>query len=299
MKSIHIKCIYSLMTIVLSFGISLPTMAQMRSMPAQYYFNQYLGNAALAGADSSLSMTMSYNKQNNGLPGAPVNAFASVDGFFGKRVGLGLNVLNQKAGLFNQTRVALSYAYHLPVAEDKRLSFGLSAAVGTGSLYLDESNGDRDDGSLTDYNARSAYFDIDFGLAYAAQGLTLQAAVPSFRNHIIKDSHQTAERPSFYSSASYKFNLGEQINSIEPKLCFTEFKDDPSVWDLGFDLRFAKMVNLQALYHTTSNYSLGLGVDVLSRVKVLAMYTSEAGDLQQYSDGGLSVNMRVKLYRSN
>ncbi|MCO4294060.1 PorP/SprF family type IX secretion system membrane protein [Solitalea sp. MAHUQ-68] len=299
MKRIHKKCIYSLMIIVLSLGTILPTMAQMSSMPGQYFFNQYQANAALAGADSSLSMAMSYSKQNTGLPGAPVNAFISVDGFLGKRVGLGLNILNQKAGLFNQTRVALSYAYHLPVAEGKRLSFGLSAAVGNGNIYLDEAIGDQDDGSLTDYNARSIYWDFDFGLAYVANGLTVQAVVPSFRNHLIKDSYQTADRPSFFSSASYKFNLGEQVNSIEPKLCYTQFKDYPNVWDFGFDMRFAKTVNLQALYHTTNNYSLGMGVDVLSRFKVLAMYTSQAGELKKYSDGGLSLNLRVKLYKAN
>ncbi|UKJ06769.1 PorP/SprF family type IX secretion system membrane protein [Solitalea lacus] len=299
MKNIkYKKCIY-LMTMLLSLGITLPVMAQRSLVPAQYFFNQYLGNAAMAGADSSLNIMLSYNKQYDDMPGAPVNSLLSADYYLGKRVGLGLNVFNQKAGLLNQTRVALSYAYHLPVAEGQRLSFGISAAVVNNSLPLSDVDGDQEDPSLLDYNSRGSYVDGDFGLAYTVKGLNVQASLPTIRNYIVKEVYHTVDRPTLFTSASYKFNFGKEFNSVEPKLCYTQIKGNSDLWDFGLEARCANnLASIQTIYHSSSNYTVGLGIDAWSRFKIMAFYTSETKDTRRYTDGNLSLNLRVLLHKT-
>ncbi|QJB37185.1 type IX secretion system membrane protein PorP/SprF [Chitinophaga oryzae] len=81
----------------------------------QFFQNQYLANAAMAGMDTGLHVNLAYRRQWKQLTGAPETRFLTVDGALGKRVGAGLNVFNDVAGLINRTRVAMSYAYHLPV----------------------------------------------------------------------------------------------------------------------------------------------------------------------------------------
>ncbi|POY35052.1 hypothetical protein C3K47_16745 [Solitalea longa] len=299
MKNTIIIRFLKLGIITLILGCVTTAQAQRASIPAQVFLNQYLSNAALAGADSSLNINLSYNRQYDDFIGAPVVSLISADYLVGKRVGLGLNVMNQKAGLLNQTRVALSYAYHLPVGADgQTLHFGISAAVENNSLPIEDVDGDQNDPSLTNYNSRGAYMDGDFGLAYTGKGLSIQAAVPTMRSYLIKDEYGSVNRATFYTSASYKIGLGEEVNSIEPKVCYTTVKGNEDLWDFGLDFKCANnLANIQAIYHSTQSFTVGLGVDVLSRVKVLAFYTSETKALKSYTDGNLSLNLKIALFK--
>lgn len=287
-----------LLTLLLG-GISYSAQAQRNPGPAQFFFNQYQANAAMAGVDSSLNVNLSYNKQYDDMPGAPLNKLLTADYNLGKRVGLGLNLSNQKAGLLSKTRIALSYAYHLPVGGDgQTLHFGLSAAVENNSLPISDVDGDQNDPSLQNYNSRGAYMDGDFGIAYTSNGLTLQTAMPTIRNYIVKETYNTVDRSVLYSAASYKIALGgEEINSIEPKLAYTLVKGNSDIWDAGVNVKVANnLADIQAIYHSTKSYTVGLGVNMLSRIQLLALYTSETKALRTYTDGNLSLNMKISFF---
>ncbi|AFD07697.1 PorP/SprF family type IX secretion system membrane protein [Solitalea canadensis] len=286
-----------LLTLLLG-GITYSAQAQRNPGPAQFFFNQYQANAAMAGIDSSLNLNLSYNKQYDDMPGSSVNKLLTADYNLGKRVGLGLNLSNQKAGLLTKTRVALSYAYHLPVGGDgQTLHFGLSAAVENNSLPINEVDGDQNDPSLQEYNSRGAYMDGDFGIAYTGSGLTLQAAMPTIRNYIVKETYSTIDRSVLYSAASYKINMGEELSSIEPKLSYTMVKGNTDIWDAGVNVKVASnLADIQAIYHSTKSYTVGLGVNMLSRIQLLALYTSETKALRTYTDGNLSLNMKISLF---
>lgn len=294
------KNIYKKLSVLsLVLLIALTVKGQRNAVPAQYYFNPYLSNAAMAGVDSSLNIMLSYNKQYDDMPGAPVVKLLSVDYLLGKRVGLGLNVANQKAGLLNKTRVALSYAYHLPLsASGQQLHFGISAAVENNSLPLGEVDGDLNDQTLLKYNERGAYMDGDFGLAYTGNNITLQVAVPTIRNYIVSEVYNSVDRAVLFSSASYKINLGKEINSLEPRLGYTSVKGNTDIWDFGVNLKCAdNLADIQAIYHSTKSYTVGLGVNIQSHVQLLALYTSETKSLRTYTDGNLSLNLKVALFK--
>lgn len=287
-----------LLTLLLLAVTVFPALAQRNFVPAQYYFNQYLGNAAMAGIDSSLNITLSYSKQYDDMPNAPVNKLLSADYYLGKRVGVGLNLINQKAGLLNETRVAASFAYHVPLNDQGQLlHFGLSAAVENNSLPISDVNGDQNDPSLLNYNSRGAHMDGDFGIAYTSNKLSIQAAVPTIRNYIVKDIYKTVDRSIFYSAASYKIALGEEFNSLEPKLSYSMVKGNTDIWDAGLDLKCANnLASIQAIYHSTKSFTVGLGINLQSRIQMLAMYTSEANAIRKYTDGNLSLNLKVALF---
>ncbi|WP_346319333.1 PorP/SprF family type IX secretion system membrane protein [Chitinophaga sp. YIM B06452] len=278
---------------------ALPAAAQRTVSAAQYFFNQYLANPAMAGRDSSLNLMVSYNRQFDNLPGAPVNTMFSADYNMGKRVGLGVNGFSQNAGPFHQFRGALTYAYHLPVgARGQRLSFGISAAVVNNRFTTGEVDGDHSDPSLAYYNDRGLQTDGDFGVVYAAQSLTLQAAVPSIRNNVTKETYYSVDRPTLFTAASYKFYLGEgEINSIEPKLCYTSIRGNKDVIDAGVEVKLVNNIaSVFGMYHSTQNFTVGIGADILSRVKLMASFTPEGKNLRNYTDGIFSINLLVSLF---
>ena len=144
--------------------------AQLNPLTSMYFQNQYLGNPSLVGIDTGLTFNLAYRAQWNGSPGAPVTQSFTGNYRATDRVGLGINVSNDKIGLQRWTRAVATYAYHLPLSTNgNELHFGVSLGFSNERLDADLVNGDPRDAGISQYNQRSTYVDGDFGVAYTAQ----------------------------------------------------------------------------------------------------------------------------------
>ncbi len=144
-KFIHILVLMLAMPMLLS--------AQQEVTYSQYMFNNLLVNPAYAGYKESININLLNRNQWVGVNGAPVTQSFIIDGAFfnNNNVGLGLAVLNDKAGLQGQTSVLANYAYRLPVGyNDARLSFGIGVGATQYSLNADKAIvGDKSDLNFT------------------------------------------------------------------------------------------------------------------------------------------------------
>ncbi|MRG46987.1 type IX secretion system membrane protein PorP/SprF [Chitinophaga sp. SYP-B3965] len=264
----------------------------------QYFQNQYLANPAMAGIDSGLHLNAAYRKQWAGMEGAPVTQFFTADYGMGKRVGWGVNVFNDKAGLINRTRAAVSYAYHLPLSQDgKTLHFGLSLGMNIQRLDYKLIDGEINDPSIGAFNRRDDYFEAEFGMAYAHKGLTLQAALPNIRSLVSGENKGVNGGGIFFSAAAYKFDL-EGTVSVEPKLCYRGIRGYDNILDVGVNVTFLKNVaNVMAVYHTSNSLTTGIGVDIMKTVMIQAMYTIQTGGMKTYVDGAYEIGATVHLFR--
>jgi type IX secretion system PorP/SprF family membrane protein len=284
--------------IILPLSITLPAWAQRTTLPAQYFFNPYISNAAMAGTDSSLNLMASYNRQAENVTGTPVNMTFAADYFMGKRVGLGVNVFNQKAGILNQTRAAISYAYHLPVGNNgQRLSFGISAAFINKSISLSHVEGDQGDPLLIDYSSKGIRMDGDLGMAYLSDNWNFQVALPSFRNVMTKNETYSIDRPSLYAAGSYHFRLNQEISSITPLIAYSQMKEYKDILDLGVSVKgLNDILSVMAIYHTTENVSAGVSVTIRSQIALMAAYTSHPKDMGPNANGRFSLNAKWTLF---
>lgn len=104
--------------------------AQQDKMFSQYMFNMMAINPAYAGSRDVLSMTALYRAQWIGIEGAPQTATFTADMPINReRVGLGLQLSNDKVGLINQTGAYLSYAFRLKLGERSTLALGLQGGA--------------------------------------------------------------------------------------------------------------------------------------------------------------------------
>ena len=104
--------------------------AQQDKMFSQYMFNMMAINPAYAGSRDVLSMTALYRAQWIGIEGAPQTATFTADMPINKeRVGLGLQLSNDKIGLINQTGAYLSYAFRIKLGERSTLALGLQGGA--------------------------------------------------------------------------------------------------------------------------------------------------------------------------
>lgn len=265
----------------------------------QYFQNQYLSNPAMAGLEKGLHLNAAYRKQWSGIDGAPVTKFFTADGAVGNRVGAGLNVFNDVAGLINRTRVALTYAYHLPLSDaDHQLHFGLSLAWNVQRVDYKNVNGDATDPSVSAFNRRDNYFEAEYGMAYTDTKLTLQASVPNIRSLITGDNKAVDGGGIFFTAASYRFAVDETITAVEPKLCYRGVRGYDNILDAGVNVSLLNNVaNVMAMYHTSKSLTAGIGVNIMKTVGVQAMYTTQTGGVKTYVDGTYEVGVTVNLFK--
>ena len=127
--------------------------SQENSIYLNYYLNPFIINPAVTGTEEYPVAELSYKKQWLGITNAPGTImisgnlgvgnydFYNPKGFLNKgplkirdRVGLGAAFFTDNNGPLSYTGIILSYAYHVPINNLSRLSFGMSAIGGLNSL---------------------------------------------------------------------------------------------------------------------------------------------------------------------
>ena len=273
--------------------------AQILPLNAQYFQNKYLVNPSMAGINEGFNINGSFRKQWSNIPGAPLTQSVTLDQQ-ANRVGWGVNFYNEKAGGIQRTKAVGTFAYHLPLNnEDQKLNFGISFGASQDRLDLSTvRNSDINDPSIARFNDRGYYFDGDFGLSYTSKGLTVEGAIPNMRSVFRKDDLNFANKPTFYSAASFKIIFGTGINgiSLEPKAVFRGIKNYKNLWDAGVNANFANdKLYLMAMYHNTQNATVGFGMNFKSMLYFMAYYNTATSAISGYTDGDFEVNIRVNI----
>lgn len=259
----------------------------------QYYNNTYLANPAMAGWQKGAAADLAFRTQWTNVPGAPV--IRNLTAVYGmERVGLGLNINADNAGLQHQTRVVATYAYHLPLNENgTKLHFGLSAGFMNQRLEVQDVVGNPNDTQVGMYNDRRTYFDGDFGLALSSSSLQADFALTNLKNYFKRDDFKLVNTPVLYAAAGYKIPLGE--NSIQPKVAYRSFSEISDIVDMGAQLAVAnQQVFLTAMYHTSNAASFGLGLAYRGKYLINTAYTTQTSALSNYTNGSFEINLGIK-----
>ena len=117
---------------ILAFGLagSFDAKAQQDALFSQYMFNTLAINPAYAGSRDVLSATAMYRDQWGGLDGAPKTGSFTMDMPFSKeRVGLGIQLFNDRIGVENRTGGYLSFAYRIKLSPKTTLALGAQGGV--------------------------------------------------------------------------------------------------------------------------------------------------------------------------
>jgi len=299
MKNSIIKGIGAGAFLLLVLSITEAT-AQLNPMGSLYFQNQYLGNPALAGTESGLDLNLGFRQQWSNIPGSPAIQTLTADYGLNDKVGLGLNVYNDRSGLFSRTRSVASFAYHLPLGGlEQHLSFGLSLGFMNERIMTEDMDGDPNDVAANNYNDRDTYVDGDFGIAYSSERFTFQAALPNMKSFFKRDMNiNSVDRATFYSAASYKLTLSEGVGGfgLEPKIAYRGVKGMDNMIDAGANLTYGERLNMFGMYHSSKSATVGVGMKYLS-FGINGMYTTATSALRNYANGNFEVSLSMRLLK--
>lgn len=274
--------------------------AQLTPLSGIYFQNQYLGNPAMAGIENGLSLNCGFRQLWSVIPGSPKTQSFTAEYKTGKKVGLGLNINNDEAGLIKRSRVMGTYSYHQSLnKETRKLRLGLSFGFMDERIMSEQIDGDQNDLSVSRFNQRETYLDADFGVAYTSERLTIQGAVPNLKNFLRKDAAGAADQAVFYSAISYKLNYPGFLDGFEfePKIALRGVKGFDNILDLGANFSVAnRAANVMVIYHSTESATIGLGAVIKSLGYINANYTTSTGGLKEYTNGNFELSLRLNFF---
>jgi len=233
--------------------------AQQDPQYSQYMFNTLVVNPAYAGYRETTNITLLHRDQWSGFDGAPKTQSFIADAAFGddKKVGLGLSVMNDKAGLQRRTTAHFNYAYRIPVGEEARLALGIS--LGVEQFSLNAGNASVEDASDPNFLENQTNFvpDARFGVHYSNPkfyaGLSVTNLISKSINYQQVGRNIIANQGRhFFLTAGYLFDLSPDLK-VKPSVMIREDTMGPTNIDLNSFLLIKESVWIGASYRSGVN----------------------------------------------
>lgn len=127
-----------------------------------YRYNMNILNPAYAGSTEGAQLSLGLRSQWAGVEGAPESQSAIFGTPVGKKVGIGLSILNDQTFIENQTWIAVDVSYHVKLNNSNLLYFGLKGSANSYDANTQGllTYGIGQDGTLMDFESR---FTPNFG----------------------------------------------------------------------------------------------------------------------------------------
>lgn len=257
--------------LVLSAGL-----AQAQDVPlfTQKLTNSFLYNPSVAGNGLG-SLTFSHRKNWSGVQGAPVTNYLGIHNPFAKdRFGMGINIYQEKAGIYETASAIAAFAYHIKITDTRSLSFGVSGEycnfkINTSLVDVD----DLEDNLITG-NVPQGQADFSFGITYQSKNIILGASANRLTNLTRGLSDTPSQFPGFYSAYIHtSFPMRQAKDLLEPILTVREYINGQRQFDAGLYYSVNNILTLGGGYRTGGTISATLGIRVLD--KFLIGYTRD------------------------
>jgi len=312
--AMNMKQIMKRMVIGLLLIIPFWAEAQQDAMFSQYYFNPLIVNPGYAGSRDMLSGVGILRKQWVGIEDAPQTQTATIHGpIRNNRVGLGLQLFNDRIGPTRQTGVITSYAFKIPF-EKGTLSLGLQASLL--QYHVDWDKVDifvLSDGAFGANVDSRIIPDANFGAYYYSNKMYAGAAV----THLIETKIGLADYGAvdearifrhYFLTGGYVFALNDDID-LKPSVLFKYVSGAPMDLDLNASFLFYKRLWTGVGLRTSKKSGLGkldnqlIGVieyQINKNIRLGYSFDLMLNELSDYTSGSheIMIGYDFELYRT-
>lgn len=308
--------------------VSLASFSQAKPFYTQYILNNYILNPALTGIENYVDAKLSYRNQWTGIEGHPVTSYLSVHGPLNKKDqrtsatsfqvpgenprgpkywdeyaispahhGMGLQVINDKAGYISRWSIALSYAYHKPLGPKTALAAGIN--LGMSSVTLDQSkivwgNLDPNDPAIGYSSGELSKIKPEIGAGlwlYSSRyflGVSVLNIIPGKASFVKNAKYGTYFTPNYFLTAGYRFQLTNQISAL-PSVMVQYWKPQLLGAHVNIKLQYEDFLWIGASYRYSnllSGYSGMIGINVFNKFNISYAYEVATNTrLQTYTKG--------------
>lgn len=261
--------------------------SQQIPLKSLYLYNRLSYNPAEAGTRDYIPVYLSGRKQWMGVKNAPETQDMSLHAPIGAKLGLGLQLYNEKTGVTNRTGGSLSFSYRIKTSQKGNLAFGLSA-------MFTQFNFDRDkivtqnpnDQTLINNNLNYFIPDASFGLNYYGErfriGVSAVNLIETKKDLSSIAVDNTLDRV-LYLDASMKTKLSNKLDLI-PSIFARYMFQAPIVFEGNLRLMYNDLFWLGAGYRSQDALVFEAGVQYKKFVVGYA-YDYTLSDINTISSG--------------
>jgi len=209
---------------------------------SQYMHNLIVYNPALAGANSCGEIGLDVRKQWLGFPTSPMTESLFIHGRIKEKHGLGLIIMNDKAGVANSLGAELAYSFHPIAAQAQRLSLGLSLTVEQYTFVESGFKLREPADPIVNYGASSAIKpDIAFGFYYKANDFNVGLGVRQLLSSMLIMDNVYFLKRHYFLHMGFEKEV-KRTFTIEPTLLIKGTESAKLSFD--FNLKFRYKSNL-------------------------------------------------------
>lgn len=239
-----------------------------------YRYNMNIYNPAFAGSSEAAEFSLGIRSQWAGVEGAPESQSAIFGMPVGKKLGLGISVLNDRTFIEQQTWVAVDVSYYIDLDEEHKLYFGIKGSANSYDANTDGliTYGMGQDGTLLNYESRftpnvgaGAYLKHD---RYFVSLSVPKLLTPDRLQERNGNAYLGADRMHAYLSGGYSFILGKTldlktagmfryVDASPMSLELTAILDFGERFEFGASYRFDESVSGLFQFNISQGFNLG------------------------------------------
>lgn len=252
--------ISNLYIVLIALILSGNLMAQQDPNYIFYRYNMNFVNPAYAGAEEKTAFAANIRSQWSGVAGAPETQSFLASTYFGKNVGLGVSVVNDKTFIETQTAIAIDFSYKVQWDNYSNIYFGLKAS---GNSYNANTAGlmtfgIQSDPSLMDIEGGITP-NIGAGIYFQNRKLALSFSVPKILkpNRLEQDGGAARlgrNRLHMYLMGAYDLNLNDKL-MLKPSSMIRYIESAPLSVDLTVALNYNELVELGIAYRLDEGFA--------------------------------------------
>ncbi|HQW06342.1 MAG: type IX secretion system membrane protein PorP/SprF [Flavobacteriales bacterium] len=273
--------------------------AQQLPQLTQYQFNDYVVNPAVAGSRPFFEIRSAHRYQWVGIQDAPRTFTFSGSSPVGEKMGVGGYIFTDIVGPTRRTGFQFSYAYHLKLTQDIKLSLAVSA--GMLQFLIDGSKiqfHDPGDPVLDEQLRGDLLPDAKFGFYLYGERFWFGATAPQLLQNKVYflDQASTLSRMEdhYYMMGGYRLPIGDDWR-VEPSFLLKYTTPVPLKIDVTATIRYKDTFWLGAGFRTNDAYSAMVGYWLKKTFQFGYSYDIITSNLQNYSTGTHEVMLAVTI----
>jgi len=242
--------------------------AQQYPVLDEYRINPGILAPSFTGISSLFQVYLTQRNEWTGIPGAPVTGAVNIEGIPYQNMGLGTNILLNKSGIFRYFSVNLNYAYHLQIAKNHFLHFGISPGLYQNSIDLSNAViSDPNDPMINGSGKNTeTYINCGASLMYSFKTLNICFAFPYlFNNRSLYQDSQYSNYLTMGTNFQFYLNYLLELSDdwgLQFDVLYRNMQNTPWLIDGGFMVKFKGSVWLGLLYRRGNTLAVNAGFSV-------------------------------------
>tara|TARA_X000001036_G_scaffold220896_1_gene206755 strand:+ start:4355 stop:5287 length:933 start_codon:yes stop_codon:yes gene_type:complete len=278
--------------------ISVNLLSQSNPKLSNYEFSPLIYNPAFAGSDDGLTISSVYSTQWMGFEGAPETQFFAIHSMVKPKIGVGIEIFNDKIGATKETKLLANFAYKININQDWKMSMGIKAGVGNYSMDFSLLNIENPI-EFNTLSQKKLSTNINFGTGfYIYNGdYYFGISIPSL---VVSEFYDSANEviakttPHYYLSTGKRIILSDEI-TFWPTILFKFAKGAPVSSLINLNANWNNKLYGSLNFDPKSSVGGYFGIKLFEKFVIGYSYDTSINNFNNYNSGNHSIFFKVNL----